>query len=126
MKTIKEWKRIIAYPFTSAINHYNRISKKGGMILRVPYFRNNYPSWTKDLATTVAVKTIHGFEIFCDVHDYIGRNIIIHNDWEPLIGKTINACVPPGGVCLDIGANIGFHTQIMSLAAGSHGRVYAF
>lgn len=120
------WKRALAYPLAAIVNCINRASKNGRLILHLPNWQNNFPSWTSDIKSSVVVNTVHGFDILCDVNDYLGRHIIIDRDWEPLIGDTIKACVPSGGICIDIGANIGFHSLIMSQAAGDNGRVYAF
>lgn len=121
-----DWKRRVAYPFAQIVNCFNRLSKTGGVILRLPDWRHNYPSWTQDIISNTVIRTPYGFEILCDVLDYIGHHIIVEKTWEPFIGKTIQACVTPGSICFDVGANIGFHTLIMSLSAGCDGRVIAF
>ena len=40
--------------------------------------------------------------------------------------STTIAILRPGDVCIDVGANIGFYTLIMSKAVGKYGKVYAF
>jgi FkbM family methyltransferase len=34
--------------------------------------------------------------------------------------------IPPGGVCFDLGANVGYYTLLLSVLAGPRGRVFAF
>lgn len=49
---------------------------------------------------------------------------IVHDDTEPEFAKIVNAVVPSDGVCLDIGANIGLKTFILSKHI-LKGKVYA-
>lgn len=39
---------------------------------------------------------------------------LVHNDTEPEFGRIVNTVVPHDGICLDIGANIGLKTFILS------------
>ena len=120
------WKRIVGYPFASAINLYNRTADSGGFVLRVPDWQHNYPAWTRDLDPHVIVHTVHGFEIRCNAYDYVGQHVIADRDWESLIARTLATIARPGSLCLDIGANMGFHTLVMGQAVGPSGRVIAF
>jgi len=92
----------------------------------VPDWIHNYPSWTQDLNPRKIIRTIHGFDIVCDTFDYVGRHVIADKDWESLIGRTISVCARKDGLCLDIGANMGFHTLVMSKSVGPGGRVISF
>lgn len=43
----------------------------------------------------------------------ISRNILLTSSWEPHISKLIVDAMKPGGVFVDIGANIGWHTRVV-------------
>ena len=120
------WKRRLASPFAAGINWYHKHVLDEGLLLRLPGWRHNFPSWIEDVNPSKIIRTVHGFDIRCNVFDYVGEQIIRNKDWESLIGATIAACIPQGGVGVDVGANIGFHTMRMSRAAGPTGRVVAF
>ena len=45
---------------------------------------------------------------------------------EPAIRRLMSERIKPGSTVLDIGANIGYHTLLLSRLAGVNGRVYAF
>lgn len=46
--------------------------------------------------------------------------------WEDHLRAYIQYFVKPGDICVDIGANVGFHTVTMAHSCGSDGKVYAF
>lgn len=87
---------------------------------------DNYPNWLGAASREVLVETRHEFSIWCDRSDYIGRTIIDSGEWEPLISRTIQACLRPGDLAIDVGANIGYDTLLMSTAVGTSGQVLAF
>lgn len=84
------------------------------------------PTLLNQVTKCITVETIFGFKINCDRNDYIGRKIIHDGVWEPLLAKTIRKLIRVGDLCVDIGANIGFDTLIMSTSTGSDGLVMAF
>ena len=45
---------------------------------------------------------------------------------EPVVQDALADALEPGGVCYDLGANVGFFTLIAAKAVGNRGRVYAF
>lgn len=71
-------------------------------------------------------------------HRYLGRYTVVLDPqypvearmlvskWEPTTVALIRALVPEGGVCLDVGANVGALTIAMAESVGPGGRVYAF
>lgn len=87
---------------------------------------NSHPNWLAEVNRKVLVRTRFGFSIWCDRCDVIGQAIIANGQWEGLLSRTILACMKPGDVGIDIGANIGYDTMLMSTAVGPQGRVFAF
>jgi FkbM family methyltransferase len=45
--------------------------------------------------------------------------------WEADVMKLLRSSLRPGGVFVDVGANVGFHTVLAAQLVGSHGRVVA-
>jgi FkbM family methyltransferase len=57
------------------------------------------------------------FVIHSTKHDkFVSSSIAISGAWEPCISKLIVDSMKPGGVFVDIGANIGWHTKIVQNA----------
>lgn len=50
----------------------------------------------------------------------------LYGTFEPALCETIVNRVRPGWTCLDVGANIGYVTLLLSLQVGERGSVYAF
>lgn len=73
------------------------------------------------------VKTKDDHDILVNPNDiYIGRNLISYGEWEPDIRNLLQKIVTPGMKTLDVGANIGAHTLLLSKLVGENGKVYAF
>ncbi len=81
------------------------------------------------------VKTIHtevtlsdraiGFDLICTESHLLqlrGNNFI----YEPDVMAAIINIVKPGDVCIDAGANLGYHSILMSKMTGKSGQVLAF
>jgi FkbM family methyltransferase len=65
--------------------------------------------------------------MWVDLRDeVIGTLLYLHADYEPELQGLMRCMHLDGAVCLDIGANIGLHTLLMSELVGSGGRVFAF
>jgi FkbM family methyltransferase len=74
-----------------------------------------------------SVKTIDDQIISVNPNDqYIGRDLINNGSWEPHIRNILKSVCTNGMTVIDIGANIGTHTILMSKLVGKEGRVYAF
>jgi FkbM family methyltransferase len=56
----------------------------------------------------------------------IAKRLYLGVAWERDLQELLAAMSLRGGVCLDIGANIGVHSLLMSELVGPAGRVYAF
>lgn len=89
-------------------------------------FINNRPNWFAGVDRKILVHTRFGFPIWCDRWDVIGQTIMATGQWEGLLSKTIVACLAPGDTAVDIGANMGYDTMLMSQAVGAEGIVIAF
>jgi FkbM family methyltransferase len=59
-------------------------------------------------------------------NDEIVKLISTGVDYEPHLISAFSALIDSGDVVLDIGANIGYHSVVMSRLVGSQGVVYAF
>jgi FkbM family methyltransferase len=63
--------------------------------------------------------------IIVDPSDLLGSRVFFFGVWEPSITRYMKDTLPPGGIAVDIGANIGYYTLLMSKAVGPSGKVYA-
>ncbi len=64
--------------------------------------------------------------IIHDAREYIQRNIYFLNYYEIRETNFIRNILRPGGVFVDVGANIGWFTVLASKCVGPTGRVFAF
>src|SRR5262245_52722108 len=109
-----------------AFNWLLRRNRDRSHVSRLVRLVQNYPNWLKGVDREVVVNTHHGFPLRCDRGDYIGQIIIETGEWEPLVSRTISAAIDQGDVAIDIGANIGYDTLLMSRATGDRGLVLSF
>lgn len=83
-----------------------------------------YPSLSSIAEFPVPLRngmTLFGFET--DI--FIAHSIKEYGYWEPEVETILRKVVKPGDCALDIGANIGYFTAILSECVGSSGAVYA-
>ncbi len=67
------------------------------------------------------------FKIFVDTRDRgIAPHLIMDGFWETWLTQYLAKIVQPGNTCLDIGANVGYFSVLMSALAGDKGRTIAF
>jgi FkbM family methyltransferase len=52
--------------------------------------------------------------------------VVNHGDYEPEVRKVLCACTHQGSCVVDVGANIGWYSVILSVISGKSGRVIAF
>ena len=83
---------------------------------------------TRRLVTphTEIITLFNGSKFRVDLSDTIQREIYYSGAYEPAVTKLINTLVQPGDVCVDIGANVGYHTVIFSSLVGDTGQVHSF
>ena len=67
-----------------------------------------------------------GVRILAPSNDYVGRVVYFSGDLDPKITWQCRRLVRPGDTVLDIGANVGLVTMILSRLVGSAGAVHAF
>lgn len=72
------------------------------------------------------LQTSGGFRFTCDDQYQIERHILANGEWEGHLRPLLDYFIKPGFVCVDAGANSGFHTLGMAQRVGSEGRVFAF
>lgn len=65
-----------------------------------------------------------GKTLYLDPADSL--NLSIHGVVEPRETELVARWAAPGGVAVDIGANIGYYTLLLAQRVGTEGRVYAF
>jgi FkbM family methyltransferase len=74
-----------------------------------------------------AVVAIDDFRLTVDLNDrMLGRLLYLGGDHEPEVRALLRRLSLAGAVCVDVGANVGLHTVLMSRLAGPAGRVFAF
>lgn len=52
----------------------------------------------------------------------IAPHLIIDGYWESWLTQCLTRIVEPGSICIDVGANVGYYTLLMSELAGKKGR----
>jgi FkbM family methyltransferase len=62
----------------------------------------------------------------CVFPDALGRSLIASGVFDPCGTETIHRLVEPGGVAVDVGANVGYVTSLLTVRAGPGGRVVSF
>jgi FkbM family methyltransferase len=92
-----------------------------GMIRRLFFRRTTLFPWRMRNGTLVALSTDDLFQSYG-----VGPHCFRRGNWEQHIERYITNHVGSGCVALDIGANIGYFTAVLSLKTGPGGRVYAF
>ena len=113
---------IPSYVATQLLKGLSPSEKRGQLVDLV----NNYPNWFRRVDKKFLTETKFGFKIWCDRWDIIGQTIMRTGQWEGLLSRTILALLRPGDFAIDIGANIGYDTMLMSQAVSDNGTVLAF
>lgn len=69
---------------------------------------------------------LDGFQMYIRKGDLIGESIAYLRSYEPHVTRAIEQRLKPGGVFIDIGANIGYFSLLAATLVGPAGRVIAF
>jgi FkbM family methyltransferase len=71
-------------------------------------------------------KVLTKYKIFVDTRDAgVTPHYIMDGFWETWLTKCLSEIVKPGAVCIDIGANFGYYSLLMSELAGKDGKTVA-
>jgi len=71
-------------------------------------------------------QTREGYRFWLDTTGYVDRCIAENGIFEPDGTRIINQLAKPGDTVLDVGANIGYYSVILSQLVGTEGRVICF
>ena len=83
----------------------------------------NVRRWMRPLT----VVPVDDFRLTVDLNDRVlGRMLYLGGDHEPELRALMRQLPLDGGVGVDVGANVGLHTVVMSRLVGPGGRVFAF
>jgi len=111
--------------FTSIAN-----SLRGTDLERLPLVRKSFSKLYKALEPSNCLKLVgvEDFKMLVDIRDMgdVGTSLRRKHTYHPQMTHVLRRMIEPGMVCIDIGANIGYFTVIMSRAVGESGKVYAF
>jgi FkbM family methyltransferase len=81
------------------------------------------------LAATLAPNRVgrakFGCTFRCDIRDFIQVRIYFFHVWEPLLSSLMEQRIKPGDTVVDVGANIGYFSCLMSKRVGRAGSVIA-
>ena len=93
------------------------------------------PGWERIVRIFASPEKCRGMPDICVVRDGIafiaqpavglGWNVTFFGTYEPELRDIFRAVLPLGGVALDIGANVGWHTLLLARLVGDAGRVLA-
>jgi FkbM family methyltransferase len=72
------------------------------------------------------IKEIEGIgRMILSPWEYIDSRLYFFGTWEPDISRFMVEHITRGSTCIDIGANVGYYTLLMSRATGEAGLVYS-
>lgn len=85
--------------------------------------RRLYPASGPAIET---VKVDDNMRVSVNLHEWEGRNLFFGVAFEPVEVSLVEKFVRPGGVFIDVGANLGFYSLWASRLIGANGMVHAF
>lgn len=79
------------------------------------------------MSASKSIVDVHGFRMRLNPEDRAVSAVIAEErTWEPLETRIIEGRVGEGDVVVDVGANIGYYTLLLSQLVGEGGHVFAF
>ncbi|HEX8371053.1 MAG TPA: FkbM family methyltransferase [Pyrinomonadaceae bacterium] len=80
----------------------------------------------RHLPEKILATTKDGRKLYVALSDWAGESIFFLGKHEQFSAEIFARHIKRGFVCLDVGANIGWHTTLMSRLSGAEGEVHAF
>jgi methyltransferase, FkbM family len=80
----------------------------------------------KDRPTALPTSTKDGRRLVVDLTTGMQETVFFIGEYEQTITAIAEQMISDGDVCLDVGANFGWYTTIMSLRSGQTGEVHSF
>jgi len=80
-------------------------------------YKNNLP---------VCYKLLDGNRFVVHQNDYLSLEIYLQREYEHLESRVVKSLLYQDDVVIDIGANVGYYTALLSQIVGVNGKVYAF
>ncbi|HZI52322.1 MAG TPA: FkbM family methyltransferase [Chitinophagaceae bacterium] len=66
------------------------------------------------------------YKIYVDTRDIgITPHLVMDGFWETWLTQCVSKIIKPGDICIDIGANYGYYSLLMSTLSGKNGRTIA-
>lgn len=78
------------------------------------------------LPSETTIRSFTGDLLACDLRDEIAQEIFTFGATDYELSEFELTALRPRHVVCDVGAHIGYHTQLMARAVGNEGRVFAF
>lgn len=67
-----------------------------------------------------------GREMFVDLRSGVGRGLFMTGEFDPVVFDAFRRVLKPGGVFVDVGANVGYYSMLALDLVGDSGQVHAF
>jgi FkbM family methyltransferase len=71
-------------------------------------------------------RTAFGIKMQGDISDYVSQRIFFFGFWEPNLTRFMAETIRPGAFAVDVGANVGYFSLLMSRLVGRTGAVFSF
>ena len=93
------------------------------------------PGWQRVVWFFASPSKCRALPDICVIHDGamfiaqpavpLGWHVAFFGTYEPEVREIFRTVLHPGGVAVDIGANVGWHSVLMAHLVGEHGRIFA-
>src|ERR1043166_3041873 len=74
----------------------------------------------------VEVTIVNGRRMFVDLRSAVGRGIFATKRFDPAVFEPLQSVLKPGGIFLDVGANVGYYSMLAMDLVGESGAIHAF
>lgn len=115
------------WAFTTYRAIWKRLLPYRRFLLKVPGLaRVNRKLVSKLRAGRLLTVRVRGFELLVRGDDVVGREMLVHGDWEPFEVDLFASSLNTGMTVVDAGAYVGYYSLVASRVVGATGRVLAF